>query len=223
MAVVTAVAYAGCRRYDEMTKTTVLLYDLEPGPEKDYQVLHDAFDALRSSACAWHVEAEGDVADRKRSAGATSVVRKSSITLSKGDPPFVRTNIDIPRVPVGRQTLYFLPDRILVFEQNGVGAVRYRDLHVERRATRFIEDGAVPKDATIVGRTWQYVNKKGGPDRRFKDNRELPIALYEELHLTSDGGLNELLQLSKKDIAAELEAALRNLASSAAEDASSVA
>ena len=27
--------------------------------------------------------------------------------------------------------------------------------------------------------TWKYVNKKGDPDKRFKDNRKIPIVLYE--------------------------------------------
>lgn len=41
------------------------------------------------------------------------------------------------------------------------------------------------------------MNKTGGPDRRFKDNRELPIALYEQLDFTSEAGLNERIQVSK--------------------------
>jgi hypothetical protein len=40
------------------------------------------------------------------------------------------------------------------------------------------------------------VNKTGGPDRRFRDNRELPVVLYEELNLRSTSGLNERLQFS---------------------------
>ncbi|TDE35441.1 hypothetical protein E1B25_17530 [Antarcticimicrobium sediminis] len=40
---------------------------------------------------------------------------------------------------------------------------------------------AAPSDATMVGQTWKYVNKNGSPDRRFKDNRQLPICLFQEM------------------------------------------
>jgi hypothetical protein len=35
--------------------------------------------------------------------------------------------------------------------------------------TRFIEDGPVPDT------TWRFVNKNGTPDRRFDNNRRLPV------------------------------------------------
>jgi hypothetical protein len=56
------------------------------------------------------------------------------------------------------------------------------------------------------------VNKKGGPDKRFKDNRELPIVLYEDVHLSSATGLNELLQVSRCGAGEALEGAARQLA-----------
>lgn len=94
--------------------------------------------------------------------------------------------------------MYFFPDRVLVYDKDGVGAVNYKDLRVKVDSTRFVEEpGSVPQDADVVGQTWRYVNKSGGPDRRFKDNSELPICLYEEIVLSSQTGLNEVLQLSR--------------------------
>jgi hypothetical protein len=175
--IVALLGFAAARVRDQLKKTVVLFYELEHDSERDYQGLHDAFDALKSCARTWHVKAKRDVTDWKRNAGAGSFVQKKPISLSKSAPPFVKTNIEIPAVPVGRQTLYLFPDRILVFEPDGVRAVAYSDLAVDRRATRYIASGSVPGDATIVDRTWQYVNKNGGPDRRFNNNREIPIAL----------------------------------------------
>ena len=43
------------------------------------------------------------------------------------------------------------------------------------------------------------MNKSGGPDRRFKDNRQLPICLYGELELSSTSGLNTVIMYSKQD------------------------
>ncbi|MGE0864779.1 MAG: DUF4236 domain-containing protein [Vicinamibacterales bacterium] len=200
------------RSRDVLAKTTVLLYELEPDAEAAYQRLHDAIDELAACGCQWHVEAEGSISDHKRHAGASSVVRRKPTKPAKGEPPFVKTNLSLPYIPVGRQTLWFFPDRLLVFEPAGVGAVPYEQVRIARQQTRFIEDGTVPKDAQVVGHTWKYVNKRGGPDKRFKGNRELPIALYEDIHFTSLTGLNELVQISKTGAGAAIEAAVQGLA-----------
>lgn len=72
------------------------------------------------------------------------------------------------------------------------------NLHITQHNQRFIESGIVPKDGTIVDYTWQYVNKSGGPDKRFKNNRKLPILMYSEILFQSNTGLNELIQLSQQ-------------------------
>lgn len=182
---------------DSLRKTTVLFFELEPEIEALYQKLHDSFGQLSSSSSKWHIEAEGTVKDRKRNAGATSLIKRTSISLGIGNPPYVKTNVSVPSIPVGKQTLYFFPDKVFIFEPNGVGAVSYPNLRISVESTRFIEDGSVPRDAKVVDRTWKYVNKRGGPDKRFKDNRELPIALYEDLNFTSDTGLNERIEISR--------------------------
>lgn len=199
---------------DSLRKTTVLFFELEPEIETLYQKLHDSFGQLSSSSSKWHVEAEGAVKDRKRNAGATSVIKRTSIALGIGTPPYVKTNVSVPSVPVGKQTLYFFPDKVLIFEENGVGAVSYPNLRISVESTRFIEDGSVPRDAKVVDRTWKYVNKRGGPDKRFKDNRELPIALYEDLNFTSDTGLNERIEISRVGFGSGFSNAISMLAKS---------
>jgi hypothetical protein len=65
----------------------------------------------------------------------------------------------------------------------------------------FIETERVPKDAEIIRYTWKYVNKSGWPDKRFKDNREVPVALYAEFTLETEEGLYEKFQFSNYDVA----------------------
>ncbi|MBN3132728.1 DUF4236 domain-containing protein [Pectobacterium brasiliense] len=183
--------------YDQLRKTTVLFYDFDDQMMACYQQLHDSGAKLASCSKVWHIEASGAVYDPKYHAGAGNLLRRKATSISKSKPHFVKTNIETIAINVGRQTLHFFPDRVLVFDREGVGAVGYNQLFVDVGDSRFIESEAVPRDALVVGRTWKYVNKSGGPDRRFKDNSEIPICLYENLSFTSHSGLNELLQLSK--------------------------
>jgi hypothetical protein len=106
---------------------------------------------------------------------------------------------------------------MLVGEPGAIGAISYNDLQITSSPSRFIEEEGVPSDASVVGKTWKYVNNKGGADTRFKDNRELPIVLYEQLHFTSGTGLNELLQVSRSGVGAPFESARKALADATCE------
>lgn len=182
---------------DGLRKTVVLFYELDQTTETAYELLIDHGTNLGRCKGVWHVSASGKVHDRKYNAGASDVIDRKATTIEISSPHFLKTNIKTLAVSVGHQTLYFFPDRILVFDRGRVGAVGYNELHIDVSPSRFIESSTPPADAEIVDHTWQYVNKKGGPDKRFANNVQLPICRYEELHLTSPTGLNEIVQLSR--------------------------
>jgi hypothetical protein len=185
---------------DVLRKTTVMMYDLDSNATASFQGLVDAVNRIGQAQHLWHIESRAAVLDRKYHAGAQSEIKRTPTQVNIGSIPFVKCNVDAPSIAVGRQTLYFLPDRLLVFDSGSVGAIAYSALSVQQQRVRFIEEDAVPADSRIVDRTWKYVNKSGGPDRRFKDNRELPICEYEALHFQSKSGLNELLHASKTGV-----------------------
>jgi len=116
------------------------------------------------------------------------------------------------------RNLYLLPDRLLIYDSSGIGAVPYTDLQAQSGKTRFIETEQVPADSAQVGTTWRYVAVNGGPDRRFNNNRQLPIMLYGELKLSSGSGLNEQFQCSVPEAVAELSSAILPLASHSESD-----
>lgn len=138
-----------------------------------------------------------------------SACKKSPVRIGHKTPKCLKTNVNVPAIPVGSQTIYFFPDRILIYDIKAVGGLAYGSFSVTQRSQRFIESGAVPRDGKVVGHTWQYVNKSGGPDRRFSNNRQLPILPYSEILFASDHGLNELVQFSKQvagtDLISKLE------------------
>lgn len=185
---------------DAIRKTVVLFYDFDPTLEQAYTLLHEHAVNLADCRGVWHISASGKVHDSKYHAGASSLVERKRTKIEKCSPHFVKTNIATVAIDVGRQTLHLFPDRVLVYDSGKVGAVGYEDLEIGVSQKRFIESETVPGDAQVVDHTWQYVNKKGGPDKRFANNRELPICLYDELHFTSSSGMNEIIQLSRQGI-----------------------
>ncbi|WP_244138008.1 hypothetical protein [Burkholderia sp. BCC0398] len=211
LAAAVCVASLWAYYWDVARRSTVLFYDLDATSEQAFSSVISGLTQLAASAGKWRIDATGRVLDGKYHAGASSVVQRKSLQLGIGPFSKVKCNLDVPYIVAGANVLYFCPDRLFVVTGHKVAAVRYDDLNLRNGSTQFIEEESVPRDAVVVGRTWRYVNKSGGPDRRFKDNRELPVVRYDELSLTSAAGLNELFQFSKSGVAAAFCQSTRHL------------
>lgn len=173
-----------------------LFYELDEAEQQKHNVVKQSLGLLARCHRIWRIESESSTSDWKRNAGASSLVRRTTISVSNLNPPRVETNVQVPCINMGRAELYFLPDAILYRDGVGFGAIAYSDFRLAQGFTRFIESEGVPADATVVDRTWRYVNKNGGPDRRFNNNRQLPVLRLGVLVLTSSKGLNIQLNTS---------------------------
>jgi hypothetical protein len=129
----------------------------------------------------------------------------SELSLDHDERDALVRHLDCVRVPQlvrreptpdGRHALYFLPDRVLVRDRRRFSDVTYNGLGASAHAQRFIETDRKPRDARQVDTTWQYVNVKRGPDRRYKNNRQIPVMLYGKAELATFSGLHWLLQCS---------------------------
>jgi hypothetical protein len=200
------------RHLDVTNGTAIVQYSLEPDHQQKFQDFCAAFEKVRNCRAVWHVDASGQTNDWKRNAGAGSISKRSYAWLSLTRPPRVQCNLAVPALQKAGLSFYFFPDRLLIYDSSGVGAVSYGQLQADYEETRFVEDGPVPVDARSVGTTWQYVNKNGGPDRRFANNRQFPILLYGGLVLRSQSGVNERFQFSNREFASELRTAILSLA-----------
>jgi hypothetical protein len=148
-----------------------LFYELGGAEQQKYSAVQQALTYLVQCNRLWRIEARSATVDWKRNAGASHLVRRTPISAGNLLPPRVETNISVPCVNMGRIRLYFLPDVVLCWQNGTFGGIGYDDFHVAHGSIRFTEEEGVPADATVVDRTWRYVNKNGGPDRRFNNNR----------------------------------------------------
>ena len=190
--------------YDRARRTVVAFYDVNDEAARWFQEMIDSIQALAGNEGLWRVDAAGNVQTTyqyKVNAGATTIVSRSGAKASQEAPSVLATNIAVPSLVSGKSGIYFLPDRLLVKDAKRFSDVAYGDLEARAAALRFTESGRVPRDSQQVDMTWQYVNVRGGPDRRFKNNRQFPVMLYGELGMTSATGLHWLLQCSQPSCA----------------------
>lgn len=134
--------------------------------------------------------------DTKTNGGAAKSVSSMPIKLVKKAPYFIKTNVKCYKIKLKKETIYFLPDKILVVHKKNVAAIDLKSVDFYTGSTKFIEKGKVPSDAVVIGHTWKYVNKSGKPDKRYKDNKKIPLCKYGRIAIESPQGLNLLFQCS---------------------------
>ncbi len=201
--------------FDSYKRSSVLLYNLEEeASAAAYRKVTEGFDALAACHGKWHIASGGAVRDLttwKRNAGAAHLVSRKTASLGYSLPKVLRSNVTPPAITLSGRAFFFLPDFILVKRGGRFGSVGYDDLEIRSQTSRFIEDGTPVADAQIVGRAWKHPNKGGGPDRRFRDNRQLPVCLYDAMHMSSSSGVNELMEFSRTGLVQVFSAALHDL------------
>lgn len=187
-AVLKIAAYtAGC---------VTLEYSLDPEKEDEHTRRIDAWQLLAEGKKEWQVLSE-QINNRKVSAGAERKTKRVVCKIQKGHPFFIKTNVDTIQVDLhNKEQLIILPDKVLFVRRCKVGMIDYADFRISVSSVRFVERDPVPKDAQVVDQTWQFVNKNGTPDQRYKNNKQIPVCLYGQVFLRSSSGLNVELQIS---------------------------
>jgi hypothetical protein len=195
--ILTAVLTGIAAWWDQSRKVVVIMYDLADDVTAKFKNFSDELEKVGLSNRIWNVDTAGRTDDWKRNAGAGRILTRKQAYVTQGVPSVIKMNVSVPSIIGGKQNIYFLPDIILIVEGKRAGALAYEQLDVLWNTTVFIEEEGVPSDGQVVGHTWKFVNKNGGPDRRFKNNRQLPKLLYQQMGLQGAGGLQKILHLSK--------------------------
>lgn len=180
-----------------------LEYEMDNESSEAYARRTTTWMSLNQCHKMWQITQQATVSNRKVNAGAGRNISRSGIKFSNKLPYYLKTNVMTVVIPLKKEKLIMLPDKMLIIRNNNVGVVSYDNLHIDVNGTRFIESEGVPRDSQVIDHTWQFVNRNGSPDRRYNNNRQLPICLYADIRLTSSEGLNVEIQCSNVTIAEE--------------------
>ena len=184
-------------------------YTIEDVVNREYNNKIEAWFSLNNCSAIWQIIQFSSVNNQKINAGASRKINRIPFRFYKKIPFYLAVNVDTVQMKLKKEKLIFLPDKILLIRGSKVGAISYSSIDVNVSDVRFIESGYVPKDAQVIDYTWQFVNKNGTPDKRYRNNRRLPICLYSKITVISSEGLNIELQCSNTNIAKRFENAIK--------------
>jgi len=188
------VVFLFVRYVEQRRRRFVLVYDLPNDARARFARLEAELEPLLTS---WiqGVQSSQHHGDWKRHGGATRGILQRGAAITRAVPPLIVSNLQPISISTAGTSVFFLPDRVLVRSKGTYAALSYESLGAEWYESGFVWDGwSLPPGAQVIGRTWLYKNRNGGPDRRFKNNRELPEIRMGYLALGSETGLNILIQ-----------------------------
>lgn len=168
-------------------------FDFDEEMHTQYQKVFEAFEKLCHMDKVWDItSSHANDQFVTRSSAAYSVVRRP-VKFRVTELPEIKSKTPAMMWQnANGADLYFYPNFVIVWNnKNHFAIVGYNELDIYYGTSRFIEDERVPKDAVVVDKTWHKVNKNGQPDRRFKENYQIPIAAYGSIELRTHTGLNE--------------------------------
>lgn len=175
-------------------------YEIEEEQFAQVQQRIEPFLQMADSQCVWRIVQQTGVNNPKYAAGASTQMKRTKATASRKLPFPLSSNGISAAVSTKKETLVFLPDKLLIMQGRKIGALDYKDVHARAGYSTFIESDRVPGDAKIIDWTWKYVNKNGSPDQRFSNNPRLPVCKYGKITLNSAAGLNTIIMFSHAEL-----------------------
>lgn len=175
--------------------------DADDQIDKKYLDLLETYKILITCEKIWDITTSVAIdQSATRSAAGTEVTRKL-VKFGFGNIDIIKSKYEALHFEnANGGDIYIYPAFIVIVGAfKKFGLVDIRELDFNFHGQRFVESENVSKDAIVVGSTWAKVNKNGSPDKRFKDNYEIPICQYGDINLTSKTGLNEAYSLSSFD------------------------
>ncbi|MDR2596056.1 MAG: hypothetical protein LBC76_01925 [Treponema sp.] len=188
-------------------KKPCLLYDISPKKEKILQAFYEEISKIDESEIIWSVKTADRHNDPKRHAGATSSVLRKKVYFYESSIKSIETNVFTPSIG---NFLYFFPDVIYYYNQNKLEPIFYDKMEIQLSTSQFREDNEVPSDSEEIGSTWLYVNKDGGPDKRFGNNRKIPIMKYCEIKIKNGDEASFRIMTSNYEIGKAVANTLHN-------------
>jgi len=195
---------------DKVARTTELDYVIHASMAPSFDALKVAADELSRTHAVWNVLSSRPTANLKRNGAARTTIDRQPARFTTRNPPFLATGVQSLSFIVNDRWITFLPDAVLVWQTGSYQAISYSRLHVSDSELRFVETEKIPADSKVVSYTWQFSNRDGGPDLRFKSNRQIPIVRYHQIVFSAPPDFEFHAHISNAPAAQHFAAALRD-------------
>lgn len=188
--------------WEDNTKIAIT-FESSDASQRAYASMVRAFDALRSSIKKWDITADKATDQFAERTLATRSVNRHPVTFDFSSTDLIQfTGRALRFENVNGDDILLYPGVAVIPRADGAFAlIDLRELQISAEHRGFHEEDGVPSDCRVAGHTWAKTNKNGSPDRRFKDNYQIPICIYGNITFQSQTGVTEEYMVSNADAA----------------------
>lgn len=158
--------------------------DLELSEEEKraYEEFCQKFEILLTSDKVWRINSSERTTQIKSSAQYS--VTRTLTSVGVGVFNYIKSQYDVPIINNGIVQLYFYPKYLIAAtSSSSFSVIPYSSVSLTGLRRCFNEEETLPIDSKHLGYTWKYVNKSGGPDKRFANNKQIPVMEYGDLSI----------------------------------------
>lgn len=194
------------------------MIELPDGVRKSFHRLNDQFDVLANCDCIWDTIGKRSTDRIVERTAATHAVERKQVRFQLGCCELIESEWKVPHLEnANGGDVFFYPVFALYFvSSDNFALLEYKDIQLDFSLTQVIEEEKLPEDTTVIGQTWAKANKDSSPDKRFKENYQIPIAQYGKISIKSDTGMNEEYMVSNAEHARAFTLAWKGLSSAIA-------
>lgn len=207
------ITEAEIQRLSQWEGTTKISVTFESGDaaQRAYAVMVRAFEALKQSQKCWDITSHRPTNQFVERTVARRSIDRHPVQLEFSSTELIQFAGRAMRFEnVNGDDIMIYPGVAVIPRADGAFAlVDLRDLETEVSTTAFHEEEGVPSDSMVIGSTWAKTNKDGSPDRRFRENYQIPICRYGRIGFRSESGLTEEYMFSNSDAAYAFVAAVK--------------
>ena len=187
-------ATAKLEELQEQLRLTTIATEIAVDREQaePYYRMRDAFSALSECQKVWNVLTEKAIDRIAERSNANTAVTRTSVSFSLNACDLIQWEQKVPHLPNRTGGDMFIYPGFILYRasKQAFALIDSRDVSLRFVSTQFTETDPVPSDSQIVGHSWAKCNKDGSPDRRFRDNYQIPVARYGTLLFTTADGLD---------------------------------
>jgi hypothetical protein len=183
--------------------------DFEPEIKSKYDALVLAFKNLCNSKKIWDVTSAQFEDRRVTRSAASTTVNKREVRFGIKGIEDIKSEFDALWLKnANGADIYLYPNFIIMYSSHkSFGLVGLNELQLSHMPVRFVETGSLPSDTKVIDRTWAKVNKNGSPDKRFKENYQIPIVRYGQINIRTETGMNEEYEFSNYEFSEQFASA----------------
>ena len=172
---------------------------------KQYEKVLSSFKALTTTNFIWDITSANDVDMVKTRSTASQTYERVKTSFSLQELPGIKSTFNALCLQNNNGAdIYIYPGFLVMFNsEENFGILELNKIDILYSETNFIESEHRPSDSEIVKYVWEKANKNGSRDKRFADNRQLPVMKYGEITLFKRGAIHEKYMLSNSKKADE--------------------